>query len=117
KPRARDRAQGGRVVALERSEQGAIEVLVHHEVAETTRGDDGDRRIFFPRADRIRDGLADRKRAARRWLVRQVAGVLEDRENRHGLVVEEPLHDERERVRQPLLARGGLAHVVELALL
>jgi len=55
-------------------------------VAQAARGDDGNRRGFFPRRDGIRDGFADGERAARGRLIRQVAGVLEDRKDRGGLL-------------------------------
>src|SRR5207249_3589025 len=66
-----------------------------------------------------RDGGGDRftecNAPSGRRLVRQVARVLEYRKNRAGLVVEEALDDEGERVRQSLFVRRRLAHVIQLA--
>src|SRR6266481_2876499 len=84
-------------------------------MAETSRGDDRDRCRLGPFRDGRGDRFTERNAPSGRRLVRQVARVLEYRKNRAGLVVEEALDDEGERVRQSLFVRRRLAHVIQLA--
>ena len=101
----------GRVVPLERAEQRArssssstTKWLSPPEAMTATDAS------LFHSSIASGDGLADRERAARRRLVRQVAGVLEHREDRAGLVVEEPLDDEaRTRAAAPARAPASRA--------
>src|SRR5438067_1897141 len=84
-------------------------------MAQAARGHDCHPSRGGPRLDRLADRLAQRVRAGRAGLVGWIAGVLEDRQDRTWLIVEQALDDEGEAVRQALLVLRGLTAVVKLA--